>query len=65
MNFNIIKDNDLAVVLMDMLLMDDNGRIDPLPRSILEPVPFEHIQLWCHQRARYGVPTKELINSRN
>lgn len=43
-------------------LLDPNGFLRLLPASAYDQIPHDNLQLWCHQYARYGLPTIELID---
>lgn len=46
---------------LDALLLDDQGH-GRAPRAVdLLAFPPERIQVWAHLRARYGIPTAELL----
>jgi hypothetical protein len=42
-------------------LLDSNGFLRLLPTSAYDQIPHDNLRLWCHQYARYGLPTIELI----
>jgi hypothetical protein len=42
-------------------LLDPNGFLRLLPAGAYDQIPHDNLQLWCHQYARYGLPTIELI----
>ena len=42
-------------------LLDDNGYLKILPASVYGDFQWEELRLFCHFYARYGLPTKELI----
>ncbi len=42
-------------------LLDDNGVMRLLPAARLDAIPNQALRLWCHNHARYGLPTAELI----
>ncbi len=46
---------------LDRLLLDDKGRIRLLPASAYDNVDRTELRAWCHQRARYSIPTQELV----
>jgi hypothetical protein len=46
---------------LDRLWLDEHGRIKLMAASEFRKVPHEHLIIWCHRRARYGLPTLELI----
>jgi hypothetical protein len=42
-------------------LLDDNGVMRLLPAARLDAIPNQALRMWCHNHARYGLPTAELI----
>jgi hypothetical protein len=38
-----------------------DGRIKLLPAREFQEVPLDHLRIWCHSTARYGIPTLELV----
>ena len=42
-------------------LLDTEGRLKLLPAVEYDAIPRDALQLWCHNYARYGLPTVELI----
>jgi hypothetical protein len=42
-------------------LLDDGGMLKLLPSSHYDAITSDSLRLWCHQNARYGLPTLELI----
>ena len=46
---------------LDRLLLD-GSLVRVLPAASLSAVPLEHMRLWCHQQAAYGLPTTELVD---
>ncbi len=62
MNFDVIKISKLTMLMLDLLLLDDNGHMESLPAETIQSgVLLEDLRGWCHYRARYGIPTLELI----
>lgn len=49
------------VSYLDKLLIDEKGLVRVLPAADLAAVPVDHMRLWCHKRAVYGLPTAELV----
>lgn len=45
----------------DKLLLDENGRMKLLPAAVLRTLPPDLLRVWCVLRARYGLPTLELM----
>lgn len=50
--------------LSEKLLLP-NGKLKLKIAGDLLAYPFEHLRVFCHQNARYGLPTRELINFLN
>lgn len=46
---------------LDRLLLDEEGRIRLLPFARYSAIPRGHLRLWMHRKARYTLPTVELI----
>lgn len=47
---------------IDRILLDEHGRLRALfAASVFAALPPGHLRVWCHQRARYGLPTMELV----
>lgn len=42
-------------------LLDANGQLKLLPAAAYNAIPRNTLRLWCHQYARYDLPTVELI----
>lgn len=57
---DILDDADTSY--MDERFFDDDGRIHLLPAQAWREVPHDHLRLWCHRHAIYGVPTVELVD---
>lgn len=49
------------VSYLDAQLLDENGRVKLLPSAFYRQLPHDHIRIWCVQRARYTLPTLELV----
>ncbi len=47
--------------LSEKLLLP-NGKLKLEVAGDLLAYPFDHLRIFCHQKARYGLPTRELIN---
>lgn len=51
---------------VDVSYLDDvllNGkRLKLLESRVYDSIPHDHLRLWCHKNARYGLPTKEVID---
>lgn len=43
-------------------LLDEHHRLTLLRTAELDAIPRDTLRVWCHQYARYGLPTVELIN---
>lgn len=52
---------DDAVAVLDDLLLNQDGRIKLLPAEFYHSLPLDIFRAWCAQRARYGIPTAELV----
>lgn len=52
----------VPVEYLDPMLTDDAGRLRAaFPASVFTALPPSHLKLWCHLRARYVLPTLELV----
>lgn len=51
-----------ADVPLPDLLDGHTGQLRLLPASAYDAIPHAAYQLWCHQFARYGLPTVELVD---
>lgn len=49
------------VSYLDEKLLDSDGNLRILPASVYEEIPWEHLRLWTHFRAIYGLITVELV----
>lgn len=49
------------VTYLDERLLDADGNLRILPSSEFESIPWEHLRLWTHFKAIYGLPTVELV----
>jgi hypothetical protein len=47
---------------VDAKLLTENGRMRALPAKELAEISHESLMYWCHVRARYVVPSAELID---
>lgn len=56
-----VLDNSVDTTPLDEELLDVNGRMRLLPAEHFKKWPHATLQLWCMRRARYGVPTTELV----
>jgi hypothetical protein len=59
----IFEGFDVEAITADLSsrwLMPD-GHIRLLPAEEFQSVPLDHLRIWCHSTARYGIPTLELI----
>lgn len=63
MGASVLTVGDYRTVLADLSARWETpeGRLKLLPASEFQSVPHDHLRLWCHQTARYGIPTVELI----
>jgi hypothetical protein len=64
MGISIIKiTGDHRKIVMDIAckLLDDNGNLKILPAAFYESLSFQHLRLFCHYFARYGLPTIETV----
>lgn len=50
-----------AVEAMDTCFLQPDGRMKLFDSSIYRLLPPNILRVWCHHRARYGVPTTELV----
>ncbi len=46
---------------LDQAFLDRNGQVQLHEAAYWHRFPIEHVQTWANRRARYGLPTKELI----
>lgn len=46
---------------LDADLLDEAGRLQVNPSTTYAAIPWDHLRLWTHQNAFYGLPTPELI----
>lgn len=46
---------------LDPLLLDEDGRIKLLPAEFYHQLDRVELRIWCHFRARYSIPTLELV----
>lgn len=46
---------------LDSLLLGPGGHIKLLPALYYRSINRTHLRIWCHLRARYSIPTLELI----
>lgn len=53
--------SDEKLEILDKMLLETDGTMTILPSKILLDIPQEYLSVWCHKRARYGLPTQELI----
>jgi len=59
LHFQVMQPRD--VTYLDEKLLDADGNLRVLPASVYEDIPWEHLRLWTHFRAIYGLPTIELV----
>lgn len=52
---------NMDVAWLDRLLLDENGHILLLPASAYRDIDPMALRVWCHNNARYCLPTKELV----
>lgn len=57
----IIKTPDLKAMDRD-LLEPVSGRVRLMLASEWRKIPLDQLRAWCHHRARYGIPTIELVD---
>jgi hypothetical protein len=55
----ILKNADVSY--LDKVFLKD-GLLEPVPSSVLDHVPPEHVMMWCVRNAVYQLPTIELID---
>lgn len=58
-SFDVLMAIDVSY--LDERWLDENGRIRLLPAEEFRSVPLDHLRIWCHKHARYGIPTLELV----
>ena len=46
---------------LDVLLLDDRGRLKPVRAAVYAALPVDHIRMWCFLHGVYGLPTLELV----
>jgi hypothetical protein len=46
---------------IDALLLDEAGNVRRVASEMLRLIPHQVLRVWCHQRARYLVPSGELV----
>lgn len=61
MQMTIMPRMDSTIGYVDDMLLDENGRIKLFPASFYHALPLDAFRAWCSQRARYGIPTEELV----
>ncbi len=64
MGISIVKaDANLEKIVTNMMLklLNDNGYLKILPASFYDEQPAYDLRMFCHFLARYGLPTKELV----
>ncbi len=57
----LIIDKLPDVAYLDEQLLDDAGRIRVLPAESYNNIDPTHLRVWCHLKARYTLPTVELL----
>lgn len=60
-NFEIGYLKPELFILIETMLMDSNGFVRPLPADFLREIHHQDLRAWCNRRARYGLPTRELV----
>lgn len=56
-----VSDPEKMAAKIASVLLDDNGFLKILPASFYEELDPVGLRLFCHIHARYGLPTKELV----
>jgi hypothetical protein len=59
MQAKVLQDTDVSY--LDRVLLKRDGSFAALPASTVKAYPHEHVQIWCHKKARYNIPTEEQI----
>lgn len=49
------------VTYLDRVLLNGKGEYHVLPAADLKQYDHKHLQVWCHNKARYNLPTQELV----
>jgi len=59
----VFEDFNVGEIISDLSSrwLDQDGHIKLLPAIEFQSVPLDHLRLWCHSTARYGIPTLELV----
>lgn len=52
----------IQATTLDELLLDEEGRVKVLHAEALKKIDKRQLRLWCHLRAVYLVPSKELVD---
>ena len=46
---------------LDRMLLNREGKFHLMPAADVKRLDHEHLQVWCHRRTRYNIPTVELV----
>lgn len=57
---SILQDVDTSY--LDKLLLDSTGRMRLFPAATFASIPYDHLRVWAHKKARYQLVTKELVD---
>ena len=49
------------IAYLDKILMPE-GLLIAHPSKVYEDIPYDHLRLWCHTHAIYGLPSVELLD---
>lgn len=60
MSVSILPHHDVRY--LDPLLRDSAGVLQVVPASVYAGIPHQHLQIWTHLNACYGLPTTELVD---
>lgn len=56
---SILSPRDASYI--DAILLNEEGRLKPVPSAVLATIPHDDLRYWCNRKAVYGLPTTELV----